>query len=309
MNFNENKKELDVINPNRVKVEEVELKVCKKLFQIILVNIKRKTGINLIKTKKQLDRKIGFNYILRTGELAAINIALICTLINTSLVHAMESEIISINKETVIIEENNDELETLSEDLVVKDDIYSAIDNTDVDADFYDDLEVYEYVEEYFNTQVETGRIVIEEKQAGISGNNTPYDVFFSKWSKNSPQKALAEEWDQKGRTCDRGIAVVDGRYLVAMTTLFGKVGDNVDIVLRDGTIIPCKIADSKSYNDEMSSQYGHMLEVGNGNYAVDVVEWEIVGAKEKLDIADWRGQGVDYVITYTDQKEKTLIK
>ena len=38
----------------------------------------------------------------------------------------------------------------------------------------------------------------------------------------------------------------LNNRYLVAVSPKFGKVGDNIDVCLDNGTVIPCTIADSK---------------------------------------------------------------
>lgn len=65
----------------------------------------------------------------------------------------------------------------------------------------------------------------------------------------------------------------VDGEdhYLVATTTTFGSVGDNVTVNLDDGGSIPCVIADSKSSGDSNYTSYGHA--VGS---QVNVLEFEV---------------------------------
>ena len=61
--------------------------------------------------------------------------------------------------------------------------------------------------------------------------------------SRTSPQYKL----QQKALTDGNGLRVVDGRYCVAMTTIYGSVGQCVDVYLADGTVIPCVIGDHKS--------------------------------------------------------------
>ncbi len=143
------------------------------------------------------------------------------------------------------------------------------------------------------------GKISLADvKQTGIIRNYTSYTYFFDKWSSSSRQRKVADLWDSKGRTSDRGIATIDGRYLVALTPTFGLVGDYVDIVLTNGQTIPCIIADSKSTRDANYTPYGHALASGGG--AVDVIEWEATGKKEDIDLTGWSGVSVDYAQLYS---------
>ncbi|MBR1376449.1 MAG: hypothetical protein IJ565_01410 [Bacilli bacterium] len=66
-------------------------------------------------------------------------------------------------------------------------------------------------------------------------------------------------------------------RYLIATTTTLGKSGDLIDVNLKDGTTIPCIIADAKSSHDENWSTYGH-----TSKGQVNVVEWEVASAYYK---------------------------
>ena len=308
-----NTENIELIDLRKKLVPQTKVKISKKMYQLILINIRRKTGINLIKVVKKISRSIYIDNVLTTSKFVVFNLALIGSLNNVKLeemrapeipkLHIPQCEVVELVVEpfeyepVTQVEEESYELENIVDEIIwVSDEIENDL-----------DLEVYDYEEEFIGSYVANDYISIEGKQAGISTNNTPYDIYFTKWNKNTGQRELADEWDRKGRMSDRGIATIDGRYLVAMTSMFGVVGDNVDVVLKDGTVIPCKIADSKSCNDEMSSPYGHMLELPNGELGVDVIEWEIIGSKKDMDISDWQGKGVDYVITYTAAKIKKL--
>ena len=64
------------------------------------------------------------------------------------------------------------------------------------------------------------------------------------------------------------GFAVVDDRYVVACTTTYGNVGDYVDFVQEDGSVINAVIGDIKSQGDPGCTIWGH----NNGDCIVEFV-------------------------------------
>ena len=128
-------------------------------------------------------------------------------------------------------------------------------------------------------------------KQSGITKNYTNYDYFYNRWSNGTNQRNVADQWAESGRTSNNGIATIDDRYLVAVSTKFGNVGDNIDVVLDDGTVINCKIADAKG--SDATSEWGHVL----GGGGVDVIEWESVGGVDVISIDEWQGKKVSTII------------
>ena len=135
-------------------------------------------------------------------------------------------------------------------------------------------------------------------RQSGISKNMTPYDKFYGRWNNNTGQKALSELWNSSGRPSDRNIATYDGRYLVAVSQKFGKVGDQVDIVLSDNTVIPCIIADAKGADAQ--SEWGH--EMGSGG--VDIIEWQQANSitqRSDVELGDWVKKSVTKVINQSN--------
>lgn len=65
---------------------------------------------------------------------------------------------------------------------------------------------------------------------------------------KSSPQYKLQHN---EAYTGDYGIRMVEERYCVAVGTHFGmSIGDKFDLVLENGTIIPCILADIKANKD-----------------------------------------------------------
>ena len=94
----------------------------------------------------------------------------------------------------------------------------------------------------------------------------TEYDQI--DWAQGSRQRELYDMWYSQGHWT-KGIATIDGCYLIACTPTFGQVGDYVTFYLSDGTAIPCIIADEKNTSDEGCNSYGH-----DGGHSV--IEFEV---------------------------------
>ncbi len=122
--------------------------------------------------------------------------------------------------------------------------------------------------------------------QTGIIKNYTNYDYFVGRWTKGSNQDALSKAWTAAGKTSDRGIATYNDRYLVAVSEKFGTVGDNINVTLDNGQVIPCTIADVKGA--DAKSEWGHKF-----GGAVDVIEWESVGGQDVINTDGWAGSNV----------------
>lgn len=108
---------------------------------------------------------------------------------------------------------------------------------------------------------ITSGDIIIPEEY----GNGIFTVTYYSNsdnswnWARNSNQgKLYYDYWLPSGGQFDNGIAVYEGRYLIACTETFGQVGDKVDFFLEDGTLIPTIIADIKSSGDEGYNKWGH---------------------------------------------------
>lgn len=167
---------------------------------------------------------------------------------------------------------------------------HSPITSTETD----NTTEVTESTNSKNNTSQDTGSsidIPSNVRQSGITKNYTNYDYFYNKWSKGTNQRSVADAWAESGKNSNNGIATIDDRYLVAVSTKFGKVGDNIDVVLDDGTVINCTIADAKG--SDATSEWGH--ELGRGG--VDVIEWESVGSADVINIDEWQGKKVTSII------------
>ena len=112
---------------------------------------------------------------------------------------------------------------------------------------------------------VTSGNIVIPEEFGGGGYTVTVYNDW--NWVYN--QGKVYDLWAEAGAQWDDGVAVLDGRYLIACTRKFGDVGDKVDFFLDDGTKIPAIIADIKNENDSGANEWGH-------NNGQNVIEFEV---------------------------------
>jgi|GEM_PF-1448500 len=105
-----------------------------------------------------------------------------------------------------------------------------------------------------------SGTIIIPDEYGNGGYTVTEYDKWVFDWgvSAGTSQKSVSELWIATGALYTDGIASVNGRYLVACTSKYGNVGDNVDFYLADGTLIPCTIADQKNEDDAGCNEWGH---------------------------------------------------
>lgn len=66
----------------------------------------------------------------------------------------------------------------------------------------------------------------------------------------------------------EEGFGKINGRYVIACTTTFGKVGDYIDFYQEDGVVINCIIGDIKSRGDKGCTKWGH----DNGHCIIEFV-------------------------------------
>lgn len=66
----------------------------------------------------------------------------------------------------------------------------------------------------------------------------------------------------------ENGFGKIGDRYVVATTTTYGNVGDYIDVVQADGSVIKCIIGDIKNQNDAGCNMWGH----SNGQCVVEFV-------------------------------------
>ena len=84
--------------------------------------------------------------------------------------------------------------------------------------------------------------------------------------SKSSDQYKLRDKAGENYNS--EGFAVINGRYVIACTSTFGKIGDYIDFYQTDGTVIPTIMGDEKSQGDAGCTKWGH----DNGKCIVEFV-------------------------------------
>lgn len=90
-----------------------------------------------------------------------------------------------------------------------------------------------------------------------------------------SPQYKLQQQANSVN-----GFRMLGGRYMVALGSAFGKVGDHVTIVLESGVSIPCIIGDIKADHHTDSSNKVHL---SDGSIIEFIVDTESLSSKIKL--------------------------
>ena len=106
---------------------------------------------------------------------------------------------------------------------------------------------------------------------AGLGKVNT-----FMGWqmitAKSSPQYKLRA---QAGQNFDNnGYGKINGRYTVATTSTFGKIGDYLDINRADGSTLKAIIADEKRQTDKNANKWGHDQGQVVVEFVVDKDKW-----------------------------------
>ena len=87
-----------------------------------------------------------------------------------------------------------------------------------------------------------------------------------------SAQYKLREE---AGMNFDaEGFGVINNRYVVAVTSTYGSVGDYIDVYQSDGTVFPCIIGDIKNQNDLGCNKWGHQDGKVVLEFVVDKNSW-----------------------------------
>lgn len=106
----------------------------------------------------------------------------------------------------------------------------------------------------------------------------------YERWNRSDwlyKQKELVDVAENNGvRRYDAdGFGMIGNRYVVAVTSTFGLVGDYIDIYCADGRIINAIIGDIKNQNDKGCNKWGH----NNGQVVVEwMTNWQAPHANPK---------------------------
>ena len=93
----------------------------------------------------------------------------------------------------------------------------------------------------------------------------------------NTSEKIVQQVWQEQNARFKNGMAVINvngmDRYLIATTSQYGKIGDCVDVTLKNGTVVPCIIANHKDKKE--GSDYEFVQ-----NDASSIIEFQVERAK-----------------------------
>lgn len=95
----------------------------------------------------------------------------------------------------------------------------------------------------------------IEKYVPTNAGTGKSFMGFHQPWIKDSDQYVLSEETADK-ITYDDGYVKLGERYFVAVKPYYGNVGDAIDVILQDDTVIKCIIGDNKGFEND--NEYIH---------------------------------------------------
>lgn len=122
-------------------------------------------------------------------------------------------------------------------------------------------------------------------------GTQYPYMGWQMIKSPSSMQYKLRQ---QAGQNFDSlGYGKINGRYVVALTDTFGKVGDYVDIKQNNGNVIPGIIGDVKNQNDAGCNKWGHNNGKAVVEFVVDKSKWYGTNTTVKTTHPEWQKQKV----------------
>lgn len=115
---------------------------------------------------------------------------------------------------------------------------------------------------------------------------SVPHNIGFKSYmsyeaitSKSSPQYKLQSNYAYTGTY---GIRQIDGRFCVALGTAFNaSVGTYIDLVLQNGTVIPCVLSDIKANNHTQSN---NIVTSHNGCVSEFLVSTKVLNSNAKRD-------------------------
>ena len=131
--------------------------------------------------------------------------------------------------------------------------------------DFFDGEEKEEKKQEEQNQEYEKNGKDPIEIPSGLGKIKTfeawdyPMGNVGSHWDYSSKQYEFWKKADGLNSFDSDGFGVVNGSYVVAVTSTFGNVGDFIIVELENGTKIPCVIGDEKNQDDPGCNKYGHI--------------------------------------------------
>lgn len=115
---------------------------------------------------------------------------------------------------------------------------------------------------------------IIKEEETNFILHNTPKDSIKSYLPYNLIGSGNQYKLQQIAYTDANGLRVVNGRYCIAVGSAFTtKIGTWIDLILENGQIIPCVLADCKA---DIHTDYTNMV-AGDGSIAEFLVDMKVL--------------------------------
>ena len=126
-------------------------------------------------------------------------------------------------------------------------------------------------LETYYEEMLYMDKTIIDiPKQYAKNKDFKSYENYKAIRSKNSPHYKLQHSYAYS----DNGFRKVDGRYCIAVGSYFTtEIGQYLDIVLANGTIIPCVLGDQKADRHTDDLHIAHGSDGSIVEFIVDVSE------------------------------------
>lgn len=153
-----------------------------------------------------------------------------------------------------------------------------------------------------------------EDKKYKVNGDEKVMTIndgrrqkfIYTPWRAITRQGSDQLRLKQKGESyTSDGYGVIDGRFAVAVTPEYGKIGDKIDAYLEDGTKIPSIIVDIKNPADDTYEPVGHELADGTLNVLEFYTNWEgrhsNPGEPGSGNRMEWSGKGVSKIVNLND--------
>lgn len=107
-----------------------------------------------------------------------------------------------------------------------------------------------------------------------------------NKFEANSLEEKLQKMWKNQENNEKDNLATIkvndEDRYLVTVSPKYGNVGDNIDVNLKDGTVVKCVIAGNLDIKETSTNIYG--IEDAKGN--TSIVNFQMVDKNAKVKYA-----------------------
>lgn len=140
-----------------------------------------------------------------------------------------------------------------------------------------------------FNDSSSKKRTIVIPSEYGNEGRFTYTGIYDMDWHPDFDPYKVLSVWKFKGEKSNDNIATIDGRYLIACTETYGKVGDKIDFYLGDGTKIETVMMDAKAqvvcdWDQNPANKWGH-------HDGQQVLEFEITSPlNDSGDVGSWMG-------------------